>query len=267
MNTRRTTDERYGAATQATNLEVDPDERGHADYLVAAGWSGAYLGAILHRLRTEWDLAAGDYRLAMQHQRAVEIEAARASRSAARMSDPEEARKKLREASLALQQAAREALTARALAMVHLKTLHEAKQALGAFACYHADRMELPFSGEQILALTGRTLQVWLDAICGACSGRGFNGGYLTPRLLCTQCGATGRAQYRVSDQDRAGRFIRFLLAKMDVNCDRIERAIARRVSNFERRPGAKTQERREAATDHLQQRLAALRTTASEQD
>ena len=54
--------------------------------------------------------------------------------------------------------------------VVRVKTA--AKQALGAFACYPADRMEPPFSGEQILALTGRTLQVWLDAICGACSGR-----------------------------------------------------------------------------------------------
>jgi len=267
MNTRRTTDERYGAATQASNLEVDPDERGHADYLVAAGWSGAHLGATLHRLRTEWDLAAGDYRLAMQHQRQVEIDAARASRAAARTSDPEKAAEKIRDAALALQQASREALTARALAMVHLKTLHEAKQALGAFAHYHATRLALPYSVQQINALAGRALQAWLDAICGACSGRGFNGGYLTPRILCTQCGATGRAQYRVNDRDRAGHFVRMLLAKMDAKCERVERAIARRVSNFERRPKARTAQIRDAETDNLRQRLAGLRTTAAEQD
>jgi hypothetical protein len=267
MSTRRTTDERYGAATQASSLVVDPDERGHVDYLVAAGWGGAHLGAMLHRLRTEWDLAAGEYRLAMQHQHKVELSAARTARMAQRTSDKEKAADMLREAAQDLQQAAREALTARALAMVHLKTLHEAKQALGAFANYHADRLRLPFGPNTVNALAGRALQAWLDAICGACSGRGFNGGYLTPKVLCTQCSATGRAQYRINTEDRAGHFQRFLLAKMDAKCERVERAIARRVSNFERSQTKKLADRREVSEQQLQRRLTGLRTTVAEQD
>lgn len=55
----RTVEEAYTrAGTSSSNLKVDPDRRGDADVLVAAGWSPGMLGGALMRLRGEWDSAA-----------------------------------------------------------------------------------------------------------------------------------------------------------------------------------------------------------------
>lgn len=55
----RSVEEAYTrAGTSSSNLKVDPDRRGDADVLVAAGWSPGMLGGALMRLRGEWDSAA-----------------------------------------------------------------------------------------------------------------------------------------------------------------------------------------------------------------
>ncbi|KRC18080.1 hypothetical protein [Acidovorax sp. Root219] len=55
----RTVEEAYTrAGTSSSNLKVDPDRRGDADVLIAAGWSPGMLGGALMRLRGEWDSAA-----------------------------------------------------------------------------------------------------------------------------------------------------------------------------------------------------------------
>lgn len=58
-NHHRTVEEAYTrAGTSSSNLKVDPDRRGDADVLVAAGWSPGMLGGALMRLRGEWDSVA-----------------------------------------------------------------------------------------------------------------------------------------------------------------------------------------------------------------
>lgn len=55
----RTVEEAYTrAGTSSSNLKVDPDRRGDADVLIAAGWSPGMLGGALMRLRGEWDSTA-----------------------------------------------------------------------------------------------------------------------------------------------------------------------------------------------------------------
>lgn len=55
----RSVEEAYTrAGTSSSNLKVDPDRRGDADVLVAAGWSPGMLGGALMRLRGEWDSVA-----------------------------------------------------------------------------------------------------------------------------------------------------------------------------------------------------------------
>lgn len=55
----RTVEEAYTrAGSSSSNLKVDPDRRGDADVLIAAGWSPGMLGGALMRLRGEWDSVA-----------------------------------------------------------------------------------------------------------------------------------------------------------------------------------------------------------------
>ena len=58
-NHHRTVEEAYTrAGTSSSDLKVDPDRRGDADVLIAAGWSPGMLGGALMRLRGEWDSVA-----------------------------------------------------------------------------------------------------------------------------------------------------------------------------------------------------------------
>ena len=217
--------ERYSAAIQTSHLEVKPI-RCDVDYLIAAGWVKEGLGARLFRLATEWDLAGGDYRLALRHVRQVELDAIQLRRNAAR--HPNEAAKMLAEAELLIEQAKREAITAKALALVHMKTLHEAKEAVGGYARWLANRARFMEPDDKVNTLAAQALQLFLDATCSACGGRGFNGGNLHPMVWCTACGATGKAHHRLSKTESDTAFIRGLLAEMDLKCHRVQQQMSR---------------------------------------
>ena len=217
--------ERYGSATVTSNLEVKPT-RCDVDYLIAAGWVKEGLGTRLFRLATEWDLAGGDYRLALRHARQVELQAYQIKRNAAR--HPVEAQTLLVEAARLLDQAQREAITAKALAMVHLKTLHEARDAVGAYAVGLANRASFMENDATVGKLAAKALQMFLDATCSACMGRGFNGGHLTPMVWCNVCGTSGKAHHALSKTERDEAFIRRLLAEMDLKCHRVQQQMSR---------------------------------------
>jgi len=50
-------DEQYIAATNASDLTLDPDHRGAVDHLIAAALGGNRMGDALNHLRSEWDAA------------------------------------------------------------------------------------------------------------------------------------------------------------------------------------------------------------------
>lgn len=54
----RTVAERYSVAVHSHNLKVEPDRRTDADVLMAAGMTHSMLGAVLLRLKSEWDGSA-----------------------------------------------------------------------------------------------------------------------------------------------------------------------------------------------------------------
>lgn len=60
---RPTVGERYSSAVESSNLKVNPERRGDADYMIAAGMLGDRLGALLLRLRVEFDAVRMDLRL------------------------------------------------------------------------------------------------------------------------------------------------------------------------------------------------------------
>ncbi|AOV02770.1 hypothetical protein [Delftia tsuruhatensis] len=52
---RPTVIERLTSASTSSNLSVDPEKRGDADYLIAAGLQPAKLGRLVYQLLAEWD--------------------------------------------------------------------------------------------------------------------------------------------------------------------------------------------------------------------
>lgn len=225
---RATLAERYAGAMNTTQMRVLPTP-GDVDILIAAGWVRDGLSAALFRLRNEWDLAAGEYRLAAYQLRAAEIEVRDLCRQIERNPDPEFRRTTMRKGCEILRRAERAALTARALALVHLQTLDPAKKALCAFAIGHATRERFLRSDDVVSRIAMKALEVWLDEVCRACSGVGYLGGNgLVPRMKCPNCDTTGRRPARLGDSDADHEFGRSILSAMERKAAFIERAWAR---------------------------------------
>lgn len=90
---------------------------------------------------------------------------------------------------------ANDATTEIALILMHLKTLREAKDALGLYAIGMATRRRHMLDDRTVLALTGHVLVAWLEENCRKCAGVGRIGGYDGKRQsLCRACGGTGKA-------------------------------------------------------------------------
>lgn len=218
--------ERYTRAIHSSDLEAAAERRVDVDYLIAAGMVKDGLGVKLYRLASEWDLAAGDYRLAHLYMRAVELQAMQVQRNARRF--PTESEVRLKEAGQLMAQARADAVTAKALALARLKTLREAADAVGDFARLMAIRQRFAEPNAVVNTLAAKALQLWLDAVCSACRGRGFNGGFNGPKIMCTACGNTGRAHWQLSKREPHAAFIRTLLADMDLKAHRVEQTMRR---------------------------------------
>lgn len=216
---RRDLHERYSSAIESSHLEVTL-EVGDVDMLVAAGWTHESLGTLLFRLLVEFDGVRGDYRLAVQALRAAELRARQLSRS----KDParlEKARAELRAAEAA-------AMTEKALMLIAMKSLPEARRALGAFAIQLATRRRYMRNDADVLAIAGRALSAFLDPLCGVCDGRGFSGGVGTPKVICAPCHGTGRREARLGSDNPSHRFGRELLVEMDLMVVRVARKMKR---------------------------------------
>lgn len=226
ISERRTQDERYAQAMHSSDLAPLADRRVDVDYLIAAGLIKEGLGAKLYRLASEWDLAAGDWKLARRHLRQVESQALQIRRNAAK--HPKEAEVLLAEADRLMQQASNEATTAKALALVHLKSLRSAREGLGEFACWHATRTRFMEPDTVVVKLAGQALNLWLDGVCNVCHGTMRTGLFSGPRPLCGACGATGRAHYSLNRGEPHQAFVRALLLQMDMRVERVDRQMRR---------------------------------------
>ena len=194
--------ERYGAATEAANLRVGAEQRGPADYLIAAGWLEDSLGALLFRLQHEYDAVRGEHELATDLVERMET-AARAAGV-----PPAEIRRGTAAA----------VLTARLLILQRLKTLRETKPALQRFACQLATKARFMRSDAEVAIVAGRALDVFLSPTCHHCNGRGFNGGRHRGEATatCRPCEGTGHRKGSVGKDVPSRRFAACLLGEMD---------------------------------------------------
>lgn len=220
---RPTLPERYSSAIDSSHLEVSADERGDVDLLIAAGWVGPSLGVALYRLRSEWDCVRAELRAA----RRAESEAATTAADAARQGERDLRRGdcanvgELQRAMYAAQQAGTQAATTeRALILSRLKSMRGTREAVDRYALQRATRVWINPAEFVVRKIAGRALEAWLDDGCPHCEGRGFNGGFGVPLVLCAECGGTGRHRPRLHHSDDGHAFGRLLLCEMDRKAD-----------------------------------------------
>ena len=251
-------EERYAKAIRTSHLEVE-EAPGDADMVIAAGMSES-LGVMMARLRAEWDASAGEVALVTRNSKRIG-EARAAAVEAAKQKDAKpfdvaafdrDAERELLTAralilmnlrslapakqsifDFALKQSAGKGVTdgaSKARAELQALTVK-----LGG-AMSKEDRAQLiqdhsakcrevsdlsAAHNQRIAALVGCVLDVWLDKLCHRCDGRGFTGGYGTPRIGCKHCRETGsRRQSQLSDRASEHQFGLWLLNVLDSKCN-----------------------------------------------
>lgn len=232
--------ERYTRAIDSTHLELT-EERGALDYVVAAGWVRDGLGTMLFRLMTEFDSVRGEHRQAWDNLREADANAKReliagtadcVAADAVAPSRREEvmraAQSRIDAARAAVASAEAAALTAKALILVRLKTLPEARRALAVFALGLATRTRFMRPNNEVLVIAGKAMSAWLDPLCNVCQGRSFSGGYTSPVMLCGACNATGRRKAHLGSDYDSHEFGKALLVQMDRKTERVSRVMTK---------------------------------------
>ncbi len=241
-------EERYIRATHSSHLKVTANTVCDVDLLIAAGKAVESLGTRLMRLRAEFDKVRRAH-LAAQANYETAIRAANAERrltapkTATQAELQERAEEAAKRAAQMRETAEGEALTARLLILMDLKSLIPAKQALGAYAVDMVERRDgedrrsptrkkaevdrrhsgLPVG--EIEKIVGAVLDAWLDRICHKCEGRGFNGGYDGPTIRCRYCRETGNRRLGLFSDRLAGQMLaERLIVVMDRKCEEAQR-------------------------------------------
>lgn len=218
--------ERYSRATTSSHLKLE-EGRCDVDMLIAAGWLRDGLGALLYRLRGEFDAAKAamrhaDAQLPSWESRALEAE------SALRAWHPPMKHPRAEPAQIRTEGAAY-ARTEHALALISLKTLRPAAVALQNFAlAVNTEKWALDQRAAQQIA--GRALDVWLDPLCPACDGRGFSGASHRGEreTTCGGCRGTGKRSALLGESAVEKRFAWMLLDEIAAHLEAVNLAMRR---------------------------------------
>jgi len=189
--------ERYGLATQSSHLRVETAPC-DADMIIAAGKASSPLGALLWRLRREFDAA----RVALRAHEVVPL--AQAAQDAERAAStamvqwhaPRVVPPEVEEATRVRSEWMGYAQTERAMVMMELRSLHACKQQLWAeVITWLSGARAIEIGKEDAAQVTGRVLDAWLDANCPGCDGRKFNGGTHRgeQKVTCRACRGSGQ--------------------------------------------------------------------------
>lgn len=258
---RMTMGERYGGATESSNLRVK-EGFGEADLLIASGWLPDPMGAKLFRLAREFDSAHGEHGIARTEFDRIEQVASALDKESLGHTDPVKKEKKGKEADDLRKMAKAQAISARLMVTMHMKSLREVKQDLYGFAHLLVQKLGIDWDDETVAAIVGQVLDIHLDKTCHHCQGRGSNGGYGAPMIMCKHCGATGERGWKDVGKDETQRsFANELLEEMKRLMAQAAGGIKRAVK--EDVPAARNERARAELADHL----ADLRSTAAQID
>lgn len=201
-----TFEERYIAATTSSNLRVQELTRGDADYLIAVGLAGRPKdsgGDVPEHVIRRHDLAGKLLHLQNEFDRVKRgIEAAKDYQSPMRIKAMEERRKLSKGQhgpdvpSYLMQLAELDEHCviggARAHAMLSLKSLGGARDALHRWAEIEATRRCYMVTDAEVARIIGPVLEVFLDQNCYKCGGRGKLGAHGAAQMKCRACGGEG---------------------------------------------------------------------------
>lgn len=121
-------------------------------------------------------------------------------------------------------------VTAMTLILMHLKTLREAKEALGRHAIQMATRERFMERDSVVLVLTGKVLSAWLEPNCPKCSGRGHNGGAGQAITICRSCRGSGKSRELLGNTIDQSQFCQLLLSDMDARMHAVDAELRRRL-------------------------------------
>ena len=215
--------------TTIDNLKPSIEERyavaissgtGFDRIVLAAGLQRQIVGAMLLRLRSEYDTIRGELERAGQitprridEQRELRARAKRLQDAGA-WRDAEEL---IVQAEAIQRRTPAEVQSARAFILMGLGTLHDAKQALGAMALRMAANPKRNLPTETAMRLAGRVLDVWLDETCHKCDGTGVIGNRYQgdTERQCRACAGTGHRRESLGSDDKQRLFASDLLAEM----------------------------------------------------
>lgn len=213
--------------------------------VLAAGLQREIVGAMLLRLRVEYDQVRGDLERAGQiapsaadrvrsmtrEAQLLKAKAWRLELSALDEAGPKkradiraqameswDAAADLHIAAAAIQRRTPgEVQSARAFILLGLTTLHDAKQQLGALAVRMGAKPSRALAPDVALRLAGRVLDVWLDEVCHKCDGTGRLGNrYVGDREReCPACKGTGHRREILGESRGQTEFARDLFAEV----------------------------------------------------
>jgi len=195
--------------------------RGVPDRLIlAAGLQRERVGIMLLRLRAEYDMVRGELERAGQiapagAKRAQELR--QQAEKARRIGEHDVAAQLLAEADSIQRRTPAEVMSARAVILVSLTTLHAAKQELGALAVRMGANPRRILASAVSLRLAGRVLDVWLDETCHRCDGTGILGSRYQgdAERECPTCKGTGHRRDILGDSLQQTQFAGDLLAEV----------------------------------------------------
>ena len=188
--------------------------------ILAAGLQRERVGVMLLRLRAEYDTIRGELERAGQIAPRG-LERARALRQQAEKAQKlgmhDDAAALIAEADAIQRRTPAEVMSARAVILVSLTTLHAAKQELGALAVRMGANPKRTLAPAVSLRLAGRVLDVWLDETCHRCDGTGILGSRYQgdAERQCPTCKGTGHRRDILGDSLQQTRFAGDLLAEV----------------------------------------------------
>lgn len=216
-----TTQERYIRATKTANLDVEERVRRPADYLISAGrvmsedrnWDTEIevserrkkyialcrrLAFMLMRLVGEFDNIKGDIDLARRYlspaRKLAEREYTSLWRGKVRLDGPT---RELQHLDVAEQEELAVLASAHSFAMLQLKSLSETRDVLHRWAEIEATRRAYMLTDKEVSAMIGPILDIFIDANCYKCGGRGSTGKHGAPQRICPACSGVGKRHGR----------------------------------------------------------------------
>lgn len=234
-NTAPCISERYASATETSDMRIQLDRINPGDLIIAAAFSGEQAGGVFARLRTEFDQARAEVR----HDSAAPVAIAKGEVDKyikAKLAELiVDGLYRVNDGRIIREQGGKFTIEGisftdeRMTVMTKLKSREAAKAEVRRMAASRAERRGADF-GDHLRDLAWQALSVWLDPRCSPCGGRGFNGGFGVPKIMCKHCEGSTSRRDAIGKTQAEGAFIRALVGDIEEALQRFESGMLRAI-------------------------------------